>query len=610
LSYQVIARKWRPQTFESLVGQPHVSQALHNALQSERMPHALLFTGARGVGKTSAARILAKSLRCPNVKAFVPCNVCKECEDIAHGSSLNVMEIDGASNNGVDAIRELRETVGFMPSSGKYKIYIIDEVHMLSTSAFNALLKTLEEPPPHVVFIFATTEAQKIPITILSRCQRFDFRKIPTRQIADRLIAICTAEKVKYTDEAIWLIARQAEGSMRDSQSLLDQAITFTNANLDSKTVIDILGLTDRGLIRTSMEGLITRDPLRVMTVVEKLFVTGFDSRVFMNELLEELRHLLLIKLNPEQIARLVDLPDSEIHWLKELATHLSSEDIHLLFDMALKGAGDLVRAQTPRVVLEMVLLRMVEAPRVVEIEQLLRGKVTAQKTPSATGTATTLSQPVTSPLPASTSLPVSSPPSSSAPTTGPISKISTTLEPADAGLKIPNFALNVKPKMAAEASNGLAEQERSDEKQPTEPRWNPKISPQDNWGVLVEFTRANHALLGAKLEHVAVLSVDNVVLRLGVKPAQEFLVNQLKESRTLHPLQELATRFYGRPMEIQFEVLRKATPDSLSPKAVEEKKVADRTLEIKTEVENHPLVKKAKELFESSIIDIKENRS
>ncbi len=232
LSYEVIARRFRPQEFESLVGQDHVRQTLSNALRAKRLHHALLFTGPRGTGKTSPARILAKSIRCPNAVDFVPCNRCNECDEITSGRSVNVIEIDGASNNGVDAIRELRETIGYMPSSGKYKIYIIDEVHMLSTSAFNALLKTLEEPPEHVFFVMATTEAHKLPKTILSRVQRFDFRRIPTALIAQHLKKICEADQIKCQPEALWAVARQGDGSMRDSQSLLEQVINFCEGEL------------------------------------------------------------------------------------------------------------------------------------------------------------------------------------------------------------------------------------------------------------------------------------------------------------------------------------------------------------------------------------------
>ena len=277
----MIARKWRPQSFQELVGQDHISTTLLNAIRHNRLPQALLFTGVRGTGKTSTARIVAKSLRCPNAIAAgdaVPCNQCPTCTDISEGRSLDVIEIDGASNNGVDAVRELRETVGYMPSSGRYKVYIIDEVHMLSTSAFNALLKTLEEPPPHVVFIMATTEVQKIPNTILSRCQRFDFRRIPSRQIATHLEKISAAENVKFETEALWLIARQGDGSLRDSQSLLDQVITFCDGTVTLAKVVEVLGLTDRTLLLEALAALVTRDSLKTVRVIEKIFPTSSAS--------------------------------------------------------------------------------------------------------------------------------------------------------------------------------------------------------------------------------------------------------------------------------------------------------------------------------------------
>ena len=267
LSYQVIARKWRPQSFSEMVGQTHITQTLGNALHNNRLPHALLFTGPRGTGKTSSARILAKSLRCATAKDFIPCNQCTTCLEIAAGSSPDVRELDAASNNGVDDIRDLLSGVMHMPTSGRYKIYIVDEVHMLSTSAFNALLKTLEEPPSHVIFILATTEVHKIPQTILSRCQRFDFRRIPTRQIAEHLKLICDSEKVSYEEEALWLIARQGDGSMRDSQSLLDQVISFTNGKLTKALCTDILGLSDRGLLLDTLKALVARDTQGALTV-------------------------------------------------------------------------------------------------------------------------------------------------------------------------------------------------------------------------------------------------------------------------------------------------------------------------------------------------------
>ena len=384
MSYQVIARKWRSRSFGELVGQDHITQTLLNALKAGRTPHALLFTGPRGTGKTSSARILAKSLRCPDAVDFTPCNVCTECGDISSGRSVDVIEIDGASNNGVDAIRELRETVGYMPSHGKYKIYIIDEVHMLSGSAFNALLKTLEEPPEHVIFVMATTEVQKIPTTILSRCQRFDFRRIPARLIAEHLKLITSKEKLEADEDALWLLARQGDGSMRDSQSLLEQVISFSDGRITLAKVTEVLGLTDRMLIIKTVKALIERDAAIIVNCIEDLYNSGYDPAIFAKDLLEELRNLVLIKVVEKDTSSAVDLSDEEIEHLRKLSAQLGQEDIHLLFDMALKGTQDLLRAQDTRVVLEMLLLRMTAAPR---IKDLANFRSSSAVSPSATTT-------------------------------------------------------------------------------------------------------------------------------------------------------------------------------------------------------------------------------
>ncbi len=363
MSYEVIARRWRPQDFLGLIGQDHIRTTLLNALKNNRLHHALLFTGPRGTGKTSTARILAKTLRCPNAVDYVPCNTCSECEEITNGRSLNVVEIDGASNNGVDAIRELRDTVGYLPSSGRFKMYIIDEVHMLSTSAFNALLKTLEEPPGHVYFVMATTEAHKIPNTILSRTQRFDFRRIPTRVIAQHLQTICERDKVKFEPEALWIVARQGDGSMRDAQSLLDQTINFTNGDIRRDLVVDTLGLTDRGLLMRLLSALIGRDVQSAISGIQALNKTGSDPKLFLLDVMEQIRNTLLLKFKADK--SLVDLPDSEIDALIKMSETATAEELHLLFDMALKGAQDLSRSSDAQLVLEMVLLRMSAAPKI-----------------------------------------------------------------------------------------------------------------------------------------------------------------------------------------------------------------------------------------------------
>ncbi len=371
MSYQVIARKYRPQSFDQMVGQNHITQTLTNSLKNDRLPHALLFTGLRGTGKTSSARILAKTLRCLRPVNFTPCNECESCVEIAAGRSIDVIEIDGASNNGVDAIRDLRDNVMFMPSSGKYKIFIIDEVHMLSTSAFNALLKTLEEPPAHIVFILATTEVHKIPQTILSRCQRFDFRRIPLKQIADYLKMICAKEKIESDASALWLIARQGDGSMRDSLSLLDQVISFTNGHLNESQVSQVLGLTERALVFEVFDCLINRKSTEIVSCLQKLSQSGQDPSLFLEDLSKMLRHSLVLKIDPKA-TMMIDLPDDEIALLIEKISAVGDADLHMLFDMVIKSLSDLSRADDSHIVFEIALLRMSQAPQIVDLKVLL----------------------------------------------------------------------------------------------------------------------------------------------------------------------------------------------------------------------------------------------
>lgn len=383
MSYQVIARKWRPQAFSELIGQPHVSQSLLNALKADRVPHAILFTGPRGTGKTSSARILAKSLRCENPVNFSPCNSCQSCLEITRGSSVDVIEIDGASNNGVDSIRELKESVSYRPAFGKYKIYIIDEVHMLSTSAFNALLKTLEEPPEHVLFMMATTEAQKIPQTILSRCQRFDLRMISTREIADHLKEICTKENFECNTDALWMIARQGAGSMRDALSLLDQVLSFGNGAVEQSSVIDILGITDRSLVLNGLQCIIQRDVNAGVDLLEGIFTSGGDVSLYLENVLELIRDLLVISLQKNEKSSLpLDLPDSEVKLLQQWAQEITQPELHWLFDLCLKALTDIKRASNPKLVFEVVFIRLLSAPYLRQISDL--GK-SIKESPKAT---------------------------------------------------------------------------------------------------------------------------------------------------------------------------------------------------------------------------------
>jgi DNA polymerase-3 subunit gamma/tau len=370
-NYLVIARKWRPQVFEELAGQEHVTRTLRNAIVANRLAHAFLFTGPRGVGKTSAARILAKAVNCVHGPTQTPCNHCESCKEIAEGNSIDVLEIDGASNTGVDNVRELRENVRYLPSKSRYKIYIIDEVHMLSPSAFNALLKTLEEPPPHVLFIFATTEPHKIPLTILSRCQRFDFRRIPLTMIFERLSGIAVAEGVTIDDDALMLICREAEGSMRDAQSLLDQAIAYGGMEVKSGDVITLLGIADRKILFDLSAAIFRKDAKGCLSLVDELYKLGYDLGQFCKDFLNHIRNLLVVKLEGGQGPALT-VPDHEVRDLMDQAVGVSFEDLHRLFQILLRGEELMARTPFPKVVLEMTVVEMARLAALLPVEEVL----------------------------------------------------------------------------------------------------------------------------------------------------------------------------------------------------------------------------------------------
>jgi DNA polymerase III subunit gamma/tau len=373
MSYQVIARKYRPQTFSDLTGQEHITRTLSQALDNRRLHHAYIFSGVRGTGKTTTARILAKGLNCQRGITSQPCLQCASCLEIASGNSLDVLEIDAASNTGVDNVRDvIINNLAMAPARDRYKIFVIDEVHMLSTSAFNALLKTLEEPPSHVVFIMATTELHKVPDTILSRCQQFEFRNIATEKILNRLREIANAEGIKIEDAALREIARAGAGSLRDAQSYFDQVIAASGAEITAEDVSSSLGLLSAETLGRLVEAIARQDTPMTLNLVEEITSRGYDLRNVTRELMAYLRHILVVKsgiVNGEMLG----VADIEIDRLKELSRHFSEEDLVRCFHLLAQTEREIKDSPHPRFQLEIGLVKLTHAARLRSLEELIK---------------------------------------------------------------------------------------------------------------------------------------------------------------------------------------------------------------------------------------------
>ena len=368
MSYQVLARKWRPQNFQELVGQEHVQRALVNALDDDRLHHAYLFTGTRGVGKTTIARIFSKSLNCETGITSTPCGKCSTCVEIAEGRYVDLIEVDAASRTGVDDTRELLENVQYAPTRGRYKVYLIDEVHMFSKSSFNALLKTLEEPPPHVKFLLATTDPQKLPVTILSRCLQFNLKRLPVSLIISHLQHVLTAEEVEHNVTALQLIAEAADGSMRDALSLLDQALAFGGGSVQELEVRDMLGSVSRDKVLGLLKAVLQRDATQTMQAVATLAEFSPDFENVLAELLSLLHHMSLAKTVPEILDEFVSAREA----LLELSEQVSAEDLHLFYQIALIGRRDLPLSPDAKNGFEMIMLRMLAfRPVVVDVDSV-----------------------------------------------------------------------------------------------------------------------------------------------------------------------------------------------------------------------------------------------
>ncbi|RMF42451.1 MAG: DNA polymerase III subunit gamma/tau [Deltaproteobacteria bacterium] len=556
MSYLVLARKWRPQTFADLIGQEHVSQTLANAIRSGRVHHAFLFTGARGVGKTSAARIFAKALNCETGITAEPCNQCPSCLEIAEGNGTDVLEIDGASNTGVDDIRELRENIRYLPSKSRFKIFIIDEVHMLSVNAFNALLKTLEEPPAHAKFIFATTEPHKIPITILSRCQRFDFRKIGLVRVVERLRQIVDAEGIDISDAALTMVARRGEGSMRDSLSALDQVIAFCGDKVADDEVRGLLGFIDRRLLFETFDALIGRDCPGLVELVRKVDNLGYSCRQYCRDLAEFCRGLLL--------GLLLDAPDDaldvtaeELADLRELAGKTSLEDLQRMQGVLLKLEADVASASMQTLVLESGLLRLALLPPAEEVGSLLRRLTDLEK------------------------------------------RLRSALLPAAGSGGAPPAGVAPPP-----ASNQPSRREDPAAKKPEAP-----VAPspgEGGWPGLVEHVKRRRPRLGAILEKASPLSLEPPKLEIGL-PKNSFELTQLTDNDDRQAVNALATEFFGVETTLVVKGLE-AEKAQAPPSLAEERsrKETDRKRRLREDAVNHPAVRSAREIFEAEVVEVR----
>jgi DNA polymerase-3 subunit gamma/tau len=372
MSYIVFARKYRPQTFEQVVGQTHVTQTLANAIGADRVAHAILLSGPRGTGKTTIARIMAKAMNCEKGPTSEPCNRCRSCKEITEGNAADVFEIDGASNNSVEQVRELRENLKYLPVHSRYKIYIIDEVHMLSLAAFNALLKTLEEPPPHILFMFATTESHKIPITILSRCQRHDLRRIDAEAISRQLMQICEAEQAQIDDEGLALVAQEAAGSMRDGLSLLDHVLSCAEGPVTAKSISDLLGVVERKHLFEFSEAVFAQDIQAVLEQIDTAWRHGYEIKRFYADLITHFHNLSVLKIG-SRADHLVDLPRREIERLKSQVVDVPQNYLLQIFDLLFQAEPSIKMSSQPKLALEMIFLKLFQTAPVLPIDTLIR---------------------------------------------------------------------------------------------------------------------------------------------------------------------------------------------------------------------------------------------
>ncbi len=588
MSYLVLARQWRPQIFEEVIGQRPITQTLQNAIAQDRVSHAFLFTGARGVGKTSTARILAKALNCERgPRQTNPCNACTNCREITDGTSMDVIEIDGASNRGIEEIRELRENIRYKPTKSRHKIYIIDEVHMLTREAFNALLKTLEEPPPHIVFIFATTEPHKIPATILSRCQRYDFKRIPLKEMMENLRRIVEKEGIQISPRGLHMLVRESEGSMRDAQSLLDQVISYGGKEVSDADIAEVLGLIDRKILSDTIEAIAGRDAKRCVEIVETIYQYGYDIQRYCHELLQTLRHLILLKVS-ESSEELIELPPEELEGLKKQSERFSFEQLNHLFSLLMKGEEEVAQSAFPRTMLEITLIRMATFRSVLPIEEILKKLEGMEKTPSVNAMTSS------SEIPQTEKRPLYRPPSRRA------EPVRMEIE-GRSSEKVVERENPLNKKIQEKPS--LREQPQGEMEVYREERSLEELNhfSEEEWRGLVDFTRARNPILGSYLIFGSPLRLSDDQVEIGFEK-DSFHYDRILEKGNQSQLEFICREFFKKNTKLIISPIERRT----KPQGVAsfEMKVGQNRVAEHGEGVEDPLIQEALRLFDGKIVN------
>ena len=611
MDYQVSARKYRPGTFDDVIGQSHVVQTLMNSIATKRIAHAFLFSGTRGVGKTTVARILAKALNCEQGPTGSPCNTCANCQEITQGTSVDVVEIDGASNTSVDDVREIRENVKFTPFRGQYRVYIIDEVHMLSNSAFNALLKTLEEPPAHVVFIFATTEIHKIPATILSRCQHYNFRRISKAEIVQRLRHVADQDGLVIEDRSLMALARASEGSMRDGLSLLDQVIAFGGKTIRHHDLETLLGAVPQERVRAMVEAVTEQNSAKALQVIAGLLDQGHDVRAYCADLVEYVRNMLVAAVVPSgaELRGLVEATDDDLSQLARDAERFTVEQLQELFRVW-TSAEDSLRVSThPRFVLEAAAVRATRLLRVAEgLSPSVGTNPPQEKSAPDRGASARASASSERPAPTGSSRPdgpkarVEPPPkvasaSGVTPKTAPAARSRDT-SPSSVTTPVAAPAIPVNAPVAAEP----APQECAVPSASTAASSAVEV----NWEQFQEAVSANHPNIAPFLEMGRVVKIEGGLVTLGFGKQATVARAMLEKEDNLKALAALGERLYGSALRVRVIEAEQEAGAAPTMKQLRVAKEQEQRVMLTQQAKAHPLVKQALEMFGGELAEVR----